>query len=145
MAKKTTTTKSKQKEIALKQVGRNIMLVIDKKNFSKGIADKEKREKLKALVVKYNTKNTITGEKEIIRIMLEGKTTETTRKKVAVKKAKATVKAKAPIKPKTKKAPAVKTLTKADKLAEAKKMLEEDGFTVSKKAAPTHRGRRKEY
>jgi thioredoxin-like negative regulator of GroEL len=136
--------KKNSKEITLKQFGQNIAIVIDGKSFSKRFIDAQKREELKELVKKYNSKNIIKIEKEIINLMLEGKTTEKERKEKAVEKIKKEAKEKAPNKPKTK-APAVKVLTKEQKLAEAKKLLEEDGFIVSKQAPATYTGRRKEY
>lgn len=59
--KKTTTKtnkKSTKKEIAFKQAGRTVIVIIDGTTHKKSIADKATRDNIKASVLKYNEKNT---------------------------------------------------------------------------------------
>jgi hypothetical protein len=128
-----TAPKADSTTISGKQVGRNILLVVDSKNFSKAFADKKDREVVLSKVEAYNKRSSIKLKKEILEMMQKGKTTEKQRKD-AVKKTvvKETVKPKAVVK-----------VLKEDKIAAAKALLEKDGYTVSKqapKSVTTNRG-----
>lgn len=122
--KKTTAKKptKAKKEISFKQVGRNIILIIEGEKFSKGFKEKPKREKIKSLVEAYNKRNSFKKEKEIINLMLEQKTTEKERKEALKKLAPKKV-----VKPKQAEA----TMSEEN----AKAFLEKQGYTVSKKVA----------
>lgn len=138
MAKKTATRKATgkkttkaKKEISFKQVGRNVILIIEGEKFSKGFKEKAQRESIKSLVEAYNKRNSLKKEKEIINLMLEQKTTEKERKeKLAAAKPKEVAKPKQ----------AEATMSEAD----AKAFLEKQGYTVSKKVA-TPAPKRKRY
>lgn len=131
---KTKTTKVK-KEISVRTVGRNVLMKIDGESFSRAVKSKEDREAIKEKVLAYNKRNSLKKEKEIIKFMLENKSTPTERKEV-VKKAVA----KKTVKPKTKK------LTKAQEIEKAKKLLEENNYSVNEKRAKQARvSRRGEY
>lgn len=136
-AKKSSTATKTKKEIQVKTVGRNVIMVIDGKKYSKAIKEKVDRDALVAEVKLYNRRNSIKREKEIIKVMLEGKTTSAERK---AKAEKAVPKTTSKGKPKKAKE-AASSIT----IAEAKKMLENDGYTVTKKRPTSHTGRRREY
>lgn len=72
-----------KKQITLKQVGQNLIVIIDGKQLSKKFEDKTQREFIKSLVEEYNTKNTAKTEKAIINAL----TPETIKTKEIVKKA----------------------------------------------------------
>lgn len=121
-AKKTTSTS--KKTIDGKAVGRNVILLIDGQKVSKAFKEKTDRDNILEMVTKYNTRNSLKLEKEIIEIMQKGKTTEKQRK-TAVKK----TTPKKTVKPKAVTAP-----VKEDAIAAAKALLEKDGWNVSKNA-----------
>lgn len=77
------------KEITFKQIGLNVILVIEGEKFSKKIEAKEDREKLKAQVEAYNKKPTAKALKIIQTIMtintVKKKEEEVIEKKVAKK------------------------------------------------------------
>lgn len=72
-----------KKQISFKQVGQNIILVIDEVTYTRKVADKTERDLIKEEVTSYNIKNNATALKGIIKTMQEGK-----EPKGSVKKAK---------------------------------------------------------
>lgn len=120
-------TKTK-KEISGKSVGRNVILNIDGKKFSKAFTKKEDREEILDMVEKYNKRNTKKLENEIIEKMQ--KTVKTDKEEVVKK---AASKSKSTAKPK------VTKKTKAEEIEAAKKLLEENEYTVAKKVGTTPR------
>lgn len=78
----------KTNEISAKQVGRNIILVIDGKQYSRGFTEKSDRVELLSLIKKYNEKNTSKDLKTIVATITEdskkreaSKTTKTIKSK----------------------------------------------------------------
>jgi hypothetical protein len=130
-----TKTKSTLSEISGKAVGRNIILVIDGEKHSKAFPDKEERDRVLAMVDKYNKKHTKKGMNEVLEVMLKD-SPKNPKEKVEQKIEE--------VKKTSKKAPKV---IKAPEMtiAAAKKMLEKDGYTVTKKQPASHSGRRREY
>jgi recombination DNA repair RAD52 pathway protein len=57
-----------KKEISYKQIGQNVIIVVDGQQYSKKMADRADRTKVFDLVTEFNKKNTITKQKEIISI-----------------------------------------------------------------------------
>lgn len=126
-------TTAKQKTISGKQMGQNIILVIDGEKHSKRFPDKEGRTEVLELVQKYNKKNTKTGLERILKLMKkeESKGVEKVNKDVEKLK-------------KDEKAPeSTGKLTKEEEIAKAKKLLEENGMEVKEKTASSSRATRK--
>lgn len=138
MGTKSSKTKVK-KEIQGKSVGRNVILIIDGKKFSKAFKEKEDRQYILKLVETYNKRNSIKKEKEIIELMQKGKTTEKERKKVAEGANKSKITPKKTARPKTKK------LSKEDQIAAAKKLLEDNNYSVNEKRTPRKPATRREW
>jgi len=130
VAKKSTA----KKEIQGQQFGRNIVLVIEGKKYSKAFAKAEERSSILEKVANYNASISIKKEKEIINIMLAGKSTEVERKEEVKKKTKPVAKPEVVDKKPT-----------PEQLAEYKKILEENDYRVSKAVAYTPSSRRGEY
>lgn len=125
-------------EIQAKQVGKNVIVVIGEKKYSRAFDTKELRADILNMVKEFNTKNTVTLKKQIIATMEETK--ELRDKIVADAKAKAKTKEKSgkAIKPK-----AVEKAVPVDAIEEAKKLLTAQGYNVTKEQPkPTYGGRR---
>lgn len=71
-----------KKEISYKQIGQNVILIVEGKQYSRKVADKEERADVKANVEFYNKKNSATLLKDIISFMEENKKTVETKKKL---------------------------------------------------------------
>ena len=124
MSAKKSTKKAVKKEIIGKSIGQNVILIIEGKKFSKRFIAKKDRESILKEVELYNKRNSLKREKEIIELMLSGKTTEKQRKKAVTKTViKKTEKPKA----------ATKKATQAE-IDAAIKLVQSDGYTVSKNA-----------
>lgn len=75
------TKASSKQEISYKQVGQNIIVIVDGQQYSKKEISKEKRDTIKEMVIKFNFKNTVTLQKQIIAEF--NKKTEEIKEKVA--------------------------------------------------------------
>ena len=137
------TVKKSKKEISAKQVGRNVILVIEGQKYSRSVADKKARQEILAKVEAYNKRNSIKKEKEIIKFMLESKQKEAAKPKKETKKVEKQIEKVS----RTRKKPATKTLTKEQQIAAAKALLEENNYTVNAKSEkiPTRTRRGREY
>ena len=124
MAKKAKTEvkKSTDSAINLRQIGQNILVTIDNKDYSKRFPNRANREVLKGKVEAYNKRPSKAKLKEIVDIMAGGKTTEEERK--------ATVKAgKVEEKPKV-----ADNKAKNEEIERAKKLLMQEGYIISQQA-----------
>lgn len=116
-------------EISAKQVGKNVILVIDGEKHSRAFNTKEERVEVLEKVKAYNSKNTVKAKKELISLMTvlkEEKKKEVKKAKVKEEKRKVT---------KAKPVEAEK-LTNEDAIEAAKKLLEAQGYDVNKKQKP---------
>lgn len=75
------TKASSKQEISYKQVGQNIIVIVDGQQYSKKEISKEKRDAIKEMVTKFNSKNTVTLQKQIVAEF--NKKTEEIKEKVA--------------------------------------------------------------
>ena len=125
-------------EIQAKQVGKNVIVIIGEKKYSRAFDTKELRADILNMVKEFNTKNTVTLKKQIIATMEETK--ELRDKIVADAKSKAKSKEK---NGKTVKPKAVKKAVPVDAIEEAKKLLVAQGYNVTKEQPkPTYGARR---
>lgn len=123
----------KNVEIKGKAIGRNVILEIDGKKYSRAFKSREDRQKILADVEKYNNKNTKTLKNAIIKSM---ETPTKTRAKKAEKAKKVMEKVtKTQTKPK-----ATKASVKEEELEKAKELLTQAGFNVSKATSTPRRG-----
>lgn len=130
----TKSSADKEKEFMIKQVGQNVILVKGETKYSRKFETPEERQEIKDLAAKYNAKPTQKLEKEIISKMNVDKKARTTEVKEKVAKAKATKQEK-PLEEKLK--------SKEEQIEEARKLLQDEGYTVRAKPAPsTYSGRR---
>lgn len=127
--KRTTT----QKKISGKQMGQNIILVVDGKKLSKRFPEKSDRTEVLELVQKYNKKNSNTSLDKILSMM------EKDTAKGEDKVNKDTEKLK-----KSEEAPeSTSKLSKEEEIERAKKLLEKNGHQVIKKTASSSRATRR--
>jgi uncharacterized membrane protein YfhO len=133
-----------KKEIKAKLVGRNVILIINGETHSKAFKTKVERADIVTKVEAYNKRNSITKEKELLKLMFkESSTTKAKKAKETTAKAKTTAKDKA----KTTKTKATKTLSKEAQIKAARKLLEAEGLVITSKEAPKSKKRngRPEY
>jgi hypothetical protein len=117
------TASKKPKNITGKQMGQNIILVIEGEKHSKRFPDKEDRTIVLGLVQEYNKKNTQSALDKILKLMEKEEKTSAEKVKGDIDKMS-----------KSSDAPAsTKKLTKEEEIAKAKKLLEENGHQVTKK------------
>ena len=111
-------TKDVKKEISYRAIGQNVIVVVDGQQYSKKEAIKELRESLKELVLKFNARNTATGQKQIISFF--NTKTEEVAKKVEKTKALKNKVSKVVEKTKANKSPiTLADFEKADKLTDS--------------------------
>lgn len=132
-----------KKQISFKQVGKNVILMVNDEKFSKKIEDAAIRTTIKEKVGQYNTKNTVKLQKEILAFMQVEKdenegvlskdnvTKKTIAKKVNVAKDKK-------VKEKVEKVEQ-QELSLDEQIKAAKALLEANNYNVATKVAPTPR------
>lgn len=70
-----------KKEISFKQIGQNVIVIVDGQQFTKKMAEKSDRESLKEKILTFNKKNTVTLQKEIVAVFTVQ--AEATKEKIA--------------------------------------------------------------
>lgn len=117
-----------KKEISYKQIGQNVIIVVDGQQFSKKMIKKEDRDNTKSLVEEFNKKNTITGQKKIISIF-------TTKEAELKEKVKAATKISKTVTKASKTAKGKKEEIKVTDVVKAPKLTKEKKEALSKKLA----------
>lgn len=127
--KKSTKAAPRNKTISGKQMGQNIILVIDGNKHSKRFPNQDERKETLDLVKKYNEKNTKIGLARILEAM--NKDTSTGTEKVKKDIDKMSKSENAPV--------STSKSTSSEEIAKAKKLLEDNEYTVSKKTSSSSR------
>lgn len=116
-----------KKEISFRQIGQNIIVVINGTQYSRRVVEKTEREGIKKDVEIYNTKNSVKLEKSIIDFM----TVDTKERNQKIKEAKSSIK-KADNKPKA-------ASKKVDREVKAKALIESKKAKVNEPKTSSYR------
>ena len=129
-------TSNNNDEFNIKQVGQNLIIVKGDEKLSRKFENKEERDKVKELAVKYSFKPSVRLYNEIKSLMSVDKEARKEELKKAADKAKGK---------KEEKPAEAKLVTTEEQIEAAKKLLQDNNYNVTAKTAPANKRYRGEH